>query len=308
MTDKKILFMGTSDFAVACLEAMIKDGKTPAAVVSQPDRPKGRGYGMAMTPVKTKALEHGIEVVTPETLKDGAFLPELERFAPDMIVVAAYGKILPEYILNYPKYGCINVHGSLLPKYRGAAPINHAIMDGEKMTGVTIMYMEKGLDTGDMIKKARTKILDEDNFGTLHDRLAFMGGKLLCEVIDDIFAGRSERKAQKGPSSYAHMLDNSVRKIDFSETAVNIVNKIRGLSPVPTAYCTLNGKNVKIYSAAVADVERASEECGSIIRNKKRILINTGDGVVEVFELQPEGKRRMTATEFLAGTKPEKFE
>ena len=289
----KIIFMGSSDFAVKSLEAILADDFfTVTAVVTQPDKPKGRGYVLTPTPVKVVAVEHGIEVFTPNSLKNGELQPILDEHKPDCIVVAAYGKILPPYVLDYPKFGCINVHASLLPAYRGAAPINFAIMNGEKVTGITTMYMDVGLDTGDMIYKAETPISDNDNAETLHDRLAEMGGTLIIKTLHDLYDGKAPRIPQEGESSYASMINDSVRRIDFNDTTEKILNKIRGLSPIPSAYALINGKNTKIFKAEKIN----APENG-------KIVIKTADGYVRITELQPEGKKRMRDEDFLRGNK-----
>mgnify|MGYP004633176293 CR=1 FL=1 len=299
----RILFMGTSDFAVASMRSLVDAGKTPCAVFSQPDRPRGRGYTMTPTPVKAYALTCGIPVYTPETLKDGAVLPLLRELAPDVICVAAYGKILPRYVLDFPKYRCINVHGSLLPKYRGAAPIQRAIMAGETVTGVTTMLMEEGLDTGDMLLKQEVPILPDDDFGTLHDKLAAVGGELLVRTLDALEAGTLVPEKQEGETCYASMIDNETRRLDFSLPAQQLVNRIRALSPAPCAVCTLDGKPVKIFRAH-ALAETTSLAPGEIVRG---LCVATGDGVLSVDELQPEGKKRVAAADYLNGHKPVRF-
>ncbi|MBQ4067606.1 MAG: methionyl-tRNA formyltransferase, partial [Clostridia bacterium] len=232
----KVLFMGTPDFARTCLSAIVEEGFEIVGVVTQPDKPKGRSYKMTPPPVKVYAEEKGLDVYQPVTLKDEAFKEELEALDPDIIIVAAYGKILPPYIINYPKYGCINAHGSVLPKYRGAAPIQRAIMDGERETGITVMYMNEGLDTGDMILVERTPITEEDTFETLHDRLADIGGRTLVEAMKALEAGTARREKQDDSlATYAEKITKDDCIIDFSVLPEKLLCKIRGLSPFPLA-------------------------------------------------------------------------
>lgn len=299
--------MGTSDFAVSCLNALHEAGMTPIAVVSQPDRPRGRGYVMTPTPVKARALELGIEVYTPENAKDGQLLQILQDIKADLSVVVAYGQILPKAVLDCPRYGSVNVHASLLPMYRGAAPINHVLMDGCTQTGITTIYMDEGIDTGDMILSALTDISDEDTFETLHDRLAQMGGNLLVETIRQIEAGTAPRIPQEGPTCYAHMLHTEDRRIDFNDTVKNIVNKVRGLSPVPCAFCLCQDKKVKIYRAVDAGFDR---ECpiGTVVCENSCLYVKARDGFVHIQQLQAEGKKRMDDQCFLCGNHPCKFE
>lgn len=299
--------MGTSDFAVSCLNALHEAGMTPIAVVSQPDRPRGRGYVMTPTPVKARALELGIEVYTPENAKDGQLLQILQDIKADLSVVVAYGQILPKAVLDCPRYGSVNVHASLLPMYRGAAPINHVLMDGCTQTGITTIYMDEGIDTGDMILSALTDISDEDTFETLHDRLAQMGGNLLVETIRQIEAGTAPRIPQEGPTCYAHMLHTEDRRIDFNDTVKNIVNKVRGLSPVPCAFCLCEGKKVKIYRAADAGFDR---DCpiGTVVCENGCLYVKARDGFVHIQQLQAEGKKRMDDQCFLCGNHPRQFE
>ena len=300
----KILFFGTSDFAVQSLKALLNTQFRPTAVVTQPDKPKGRGYALTPTPVKETAVENSIDVYTPQSLKDFAIHPLLEQIRPDMIIVVAYGKILPKYILDFPPLGCINVHASLLPKYRGAAPINHAIINGETETGITTMYMDEGLDTGDMILKQKTEINSEENFGELHDRLAQMGGELLIKTLELVKNGTAPREKQTDDSSYAFMIDNNLKRLDFSDSTKNIINLIRGLSPAPCAFCYNGNKKIKIYKASYADCpkDKYDYKAGDIV-DVSTITVRTGDGAVRIEELQPEGKKRMPASEFLKGNK-----
>lgn len=302
----KILFMGTSPFAVQSLSALHDSGADVACVVTQPDRPKGRGYKMACTPVKEFALERGYRVETPETLKDEAILPLLQEIDPDLIVVVAYGKILPAYVLNYPKLGCINVHGSLLPLYRGAAPVNHVIIDGQTETGVTIMYMDEGLDTGDMILKASTPISDSDTFGTLHDRLAGIGGDLLVQAVDLIAKGTAPRTKQEGETCYASMITKETRRLDWNQPKRALFNRIRGLYPDTCAFALCGGKNIKILESEPVDGDW-NVPCGTIV-DKKHLVIKVADGGLRLKTVQPEGKKPMSGESFCAGNRNDSFE
>jgi len=298
----RILFMGTPDFAAVSLKALMESNHEIVGVISQPDKPVGRHFELKPTPVKAQALSGNLPVYQPDSLKNEAILPLLKELNPQLIVVAAYGKILPEYILNYPKYGCINVHASLLPKLRGAAPINYAIIDGEEKTGVTIMYMEKGLDTGDMIDKVETKITDTDNVETLHDRLAVMGGELLLKVIEDLEKGKATRTPQNHDEhTYAHMIHKEDCKIDFyNKTAIEVDRFVRGMCPFPGAFMTVDDTNYKVYSVNVSDKNSAP---GKILEanQKQGLVIACKEGAVEIIELLPQGKKRMTAKQYFAG-------
>ena len=244
--------MGTPEFAVASLNALLDAGHEICAVVTQPDRPQGRGYKLAPPAVKTAALARGLEVFQPETLKNESLLPLLERTRPDAIVVAAYGKILPQYVLGFPPRGCINVHASLLPRYRGAAPINWAIINGERESGVTIMYMEKGLDTGDMLLSVRTPIADDDTAGDLHDRLAVLGADALVHALALLEAGRiTPVKQDDSQHTYAPMLSRDDCRLDFCQSAKQVRDRIRGLAPFPGAYLTLSGRQIKVFEAQI---------------------------------------------------------
>lgn len=302
----KILFMGTSPFAVKSLEALQGAGIPVNCIVTQPDRPKGRGYKMAITPVKEYALANGYRVETPETLKEGALQPLLDEICPDLIIVVAYGKILPKYVLEYPKLGCVNVHGSLLPMYRGAAPVNHVLMDGCAETGVTTMYMDEGLDTGDMILRRATPILPEDDFGTLHDRLAAMGGELLLETVSLIAAGTAPRIPQEGETCYASMIDKEIRRLDFSQTKDALFNRIRGLAPEPGAFAFCGGKMIKVFSSEPVCGEWDAP-VGTIV-DRKHLIVRVADGGLRLTSVQPEGKKPMSGESFCAGNRSDCFE
>lgn len=244
----KIIYMGTPDFAVYALKSIVEAGHEVVAVVTQPDKPQGRSKALVPTPVKKQAIEYDIPVYQPEKVREESMVETLWNYSPDAIVVAAYGQILPESILNIPKYGCINIHASLLPKYRGAAPIEWSIIDGEEVTGVTTMYMEKGLDTGDMIEKVEVKIEAEDTGATLHDKLAEAGASLILSTLDALQNGTATRTRQDDSlSCYAKMLNKELGNIDFNKPACEIERLIRGLNPWPCAYTTLDGKSLKLY-------------------------------------------------------------
>ena len=301
----KILFMGTPDFARSILEKLHKDGENIVAVVTQPDKPQGRKMILTPPPVKQYAQENGIPVYQPVTLKDGAFAEELSLIDPDLIIVAAYGKILPAYILDYPKHGCINAHASLLPRWRGAAPIQRAIMAGDTLSGVTAMYMAQGLDTGDMILTVEVPITDEDDFGTLHDKLAVAGGEAMTQTVAKLRAGTVIRQMQNdADATYAAKIENPDCVIDFGKSVTEVHNQVRGLSPVPLALTWMpDGKRLKII-AAQKEVCTVTAAPGTVVAIDRGTLdIACGDGILHVTHLQPEGKGRMAAADFLRGRK-----
>ncbi len=305
----RTIFMGTPDFAVGTLEAMIKSRHEVAAVVTQPDKPKGRGKSMQYTPVKETAVREHIPVIQPVSIKEEQAIDKLKEYKPDVIVVAAYGQILPESILKLPKYGCINVHASLLPKYRGAAPIQWAVINGERESGVTIMYMEKGLDTGDMLKKAVVPISQNETGGSLHDKLAEAGAKLLVEVLDELENGNiNPVKQNDNESSYAHMLKKTLGNVDWNREAIDIERLIRGLNPWPSAYTFCNGKLLKLWSADIVSEEELPENAvkggsnGQVIYvDKRHFIVKAGRDYLRINELQLEGKKRMETDAFLRG-------
>ena len=301
----KVVFMGTPEFAVPTLQALI-DHHQVAAVVTQPDRQRGRGKKVQFSPVKEKAAEYKIPVLQPEKARDEEFIQELETIAPDVIVVVAYGQILPERILNLPKYGCINVHGSLLPKYRGAAPIQWAVLNGEEKTGITTMYMEKGLDTGDMIDKAEVVLDPKETAGSLHDKLMNLGADLLLETLDKLEKGTIVRtKQDDSQSCYAKMLSKEMGRMDFSRSAKELEQWIRGMNPWPSAYTTMNGKTLKIWDADVVSYE-GSEEPGTVVKvTKDTIIVAAGEGALALKEIQLAGKKRMPVQAFLLGSSVE---
>lgn len=304
-----IVFMGTPDFAVPTLRRLLDEGYHIAAVVTQPDRPKGRKKVLTPPPVKEEALRHGLPVLQPEKIKDEAALEQLEQLAPDLIITAAYGQILPERLLNMPKHGCINVHASLLPKYRGAAPIHYAVMNGEKETGVTLMYMEKGLDTGDMISKVKVPIEETDNTGTLFEKLSQKGAELVIQTLPDLLAGKIQAIPQNDDeATYAPMLTRDDERIDWSRTSRQIFNQVRGLNPWPGAFTTWEGKVLKIWECEVHDEAGAPSDQafkpGEVIGlTAAELTVKTGDGAVKLKRVQPAGKRAMDIKEFIPGSR-----
>lgn len=301
----RILFMGTPDFARSILEKLHTDGEDIVAVVTQPDKPWGRKQVLTPPPVKQYALANHLPVYQPVTLKDGAFAEELSRIDPELIIVAAYGKILPAYILDYPKFGCINAHGSILPRWRGAAPIQRAIMAGDTVSGVTAMYMAQGLDTGDMILTVEVPITDDDDFGTLHDKLAVAGGDAMAQTIARLRDGTITREVQNdADATYAAKIENADCVIDFTKSVTEIYNQVRGLSPVPLAVTWMpDGKRLKII-AARREIRAVTVAPGTVTDIDQGTLdIACGDGILHVTHLQPEGKGRMAAADFLRGRK-----
>lgn len=298
----RILFMGTPDFAVPCLERLIQDEHEIVGVVTQPDKPKGRGHKLMPPPVKETALANDIEVFQPQSLKNEGFLPELKKLQPELIVVVAYGKILPRYILEFPKNGCINVHASLLPKYRGAGPIQWSIIEGEKITGVTTMYMGEQLDAGDMILKAQIPIDHEETAGTLFDRLAIMGAELLAQTLERIVAGDVPREKQdESLVTYAPMISRETGHIDWNKDAESIRNLIRGTNPWPLSYSFYQGQIVKIIHAFKGKPFKGKP--GEILMaDKHGILVACGDGeTLCIDEIQLQGSKRMRVVDFLNG-------
>ncbi len=305
--------MGTPDFAVDTLDGIVKDGHEVLLVVTQPDKAKGRGKKLQFTPVKEKALEYELPVAQPEKVREEAFMEELEQLAPDVIVVVAFGQILPERILNIPKYGCINVHASLLPAYRGAAPIQWAVIDGLEESGVTTMYMEKGLDTGDIIMQSRLTLAADETGGSLFERLAKEGAALLLQTLKELEAGTATKtKQDDSKSSYAKMLTKDMGNLDFTQDAVVLERLIRGLNPWPSAFTKLGDKTLKVYEAQVLSQEDANVlnleglEPGRIIAvDKKSFTVRCGEGALRIMNLQLEGKKRMDTAAFLLGYKIE---
>ncbi len=303
----KILFMGTPDFARIQLEALINAGADIIGVVTQTDKPKGRKMVMTPPPVKVTAIEHNIPVYQPKTLRGEEFAELIDDIAPELIVVAAYGKILPQNIIDYPKLGCICVHGSLLPKYRGAAPIQRSIIDGERETGITIMYMDAGIDTGDMISKVSVPIELYDDFETVHDKLAAAGATLLLDTIEAIENGTASREKQDDlKSTYAAKIENADCVLDFDNEAMAVYNRIRGLSPFPLSVAEHNGRMLKIVRAELADTVKEHKNPGEVLRcdaAKNRIEVACRVGSIAIMSLLPEGKGRMNASDFINGRK-----
>lgn len=300
----RIVFMGTPDFAVGSLQALCESGKHEIlAVVTQPDRPKGRGNKLLQTPVKEYALAHGLTVYQPQKVKTPEFVELLHELQPELIVVAAFGQFLSKEILELPKYGCINVHASLLPKYRGAAPIQYAIIKGEKESGVTIMQMDIGMDTGAMLDKVVVPIAENTTMGELHDALREQGAALLLEVIDKIAAGTAVAEPQDdAQATYATLLDRSMEHIDWSKTAQEVHNLIRGFNPAPSTFTKLpNGKSLKIWGSKMTDKSSAAAAGTVIETGKHSFFVACGEGVLEITEVQPESKKRMPAQVFLNG-------
>lgn len=300
----KVLFMGTPDFARVILEGIVGAAYPVVGVVTQPDKPKGRGNVLTPPPVKVYAEEHGIAVLQPQTLRTEEFENELKKLDPDVIVVAAYGKILPKNVLDYPKYGCINVHGSLLPRYRGAAPIQRALIEGEKTTGITTMYMEEGLDTGDMIEMYEIAIREDDNFETLHDKLADLGAYAIVSTLGALEKGNIKRhKQDDANSTYAKKIEKEDCLIHFDSPAKRVNDLIRGTSPFPLSYAFLGGRMIKIVKARI-DASPCKGKPGEVTSIEGGLIrVACGEGGIAIETLVPEGKGRMSAKDFINGRK-----
>ena len=310
-----IVFMGTPDFARDSLKALYEKGHNIKLVITNPDKPKGRGMNLAFSPVKEYAIEKNLEVMQPLKIRNNQEVLELlKNINPDLICVVAYGKIIPEEILEIPKFGSINVHGSLLPKYRGAAPIQWAVLNGDKETGITTMYMDKGMDTGDMILKEKVEIGDDETTGELWDRLSILGANLLVKTVDLIEKGEAPRKKQEGEFSIAPMLDKEMAKIDWNNMdATKIKNLVRGLNPIMGAYTFLNGKKIKFWKVQNMDDNEENIAPGTVIKSnpKEGLFIKTINGIISVLEIQGENSKRMNILDFLRGNNIEvnsKFE
>lgn len=300
----RIIFMGTPDFAVGVLQAIIEAGHEVVAVYTQPDKPKGRGKTMQFPPVKVQALSCQIPVYQPEKVRDEAVVEQMSKYQPDVIVVVAFGQILPESILKLPPLGCINVHASLLPKYRGAAPIQRVIMDGETVSGVTTMYMAKGLDTGDMIDKIEVPIDPKETGGSYHDKLMEAGARLCVSTLQQIEQGTAKRIPQDDSlSCYAHMLNKAMGELDFHQPAVKLDCLIRGLNPAPSAYSYIDGKLLKIFEADVTESESQSEPGTVIAVDKQSFTVQCGAQALRIKTVQLEGKKQMPVSAFLLGYK-----
>lgn len=299
----KIVFMGTPDFSVPCLEALIEAGHDVVLAVTQADKPKGRGHKLTPPPVKECALAHNIPVFQPEKMKDDASFERLKEADADLFVVVAYGKILPERVLNLPKYGCINVHASLLPKYRGAAPIQWSIIGGDAKTGVTTMQMDVGLDTGDMLLKKEVEICDTDTGETLHDKLSIAGKEVLIETLVALEEGSlTPEKQDDSLSCYAPMIDKTTAKIDFSATAEDICRLVRAMNSYPYAYALYEEKIMKIIEAIPVKSENITGTLGEIIDVKEDYFtVKCGEGSMKITYIQVEGKKKMPVSEYLKG-------
>lgn len=298
----KIVFMGTPEFAVPCLQKIIDEGHEVVAVVTQPDKPKGRGKKLAMPPVKELALKYDIPVYQPLKAREESFVDTLKEMNPELIVVVAFGQILPKSILDIPKYGCVNVHASLLPRYRGAAPLNWVIINGEEKTGVTTMYMDEGLDTGDMILKSEIPLDDEITAGELHDKMMIDGAKVLKETIDLIEKGEAPREKQSNEDTcYSPIMNKSLGNIDWKKSAIDIHNLVRGINPWPSAYTTYEGQTMKIWKTKVID-KNSDKDPGTIISiDKEGINVSTSEGILQIKEIQMAGKKRMEVPEYIKG-------
>lgn len=309
----RIVFMGTPEFAVPSLELLLGSEHDVVAVVTQPDRPKGRKRELTPPPVKEVALRHGLPVLQPERMRSPEAVAELAAYEPDLIVTAAYGQILPEGVLKLPRLGCINVHGSLLPKYRGGAPIQRAIINGETVTGVTIMYMAKGLDTGDMISRVEVPITEEDTSGTLFHKLSLAGAELLGRTLPDLIDGSVRAVPQEeSEATYAPNLTREDERIDWGRTARQIYDQVRGLSPMAGGFTFLQGETFKVRECSVLTAPSAAEHRalsgkppGALAVHEGRLLVQTGQGVLELLLIQPAGKKAMTAADWLKGARLE---
>ena len=311
----KIVFMGTPDFAKESLEAVYNAGHEILAVVTNPDRPKGRGMKLVASPVKEFALEKNLKIYQPEKVKNNVeFIDEIKRFKPDVICVVAYGKILPKEILEISKFGCINVHGSLLPQYRGAAPIQWAVLNGDKKTGITTMYMDTGMDTGDMILKEEIEIGENDTTGDVWEKLSKIGANLLVKTLKQIEEGTAPRIPQGTDFSMAPMLDKEMSKIDWeNKDAKQIKNLVRGLNPIMGTYSYLDGKKIKFWKVDVLQEDNSNAENGTVIKadSKEGLYIKAKNGIIKVLEIQGENAKKMSIQDFLRGNKIEigsKFE
>lgn len=297
----KIIFMGTPDFAAASLEALIDSRHEIQAVVTQPDKPKGRKGELTPSPVKVIAKREGIKVYQPLKVRDEEFVKTLRAYNPDVMVVVAFGQIIPLSILKMPKYGCVNIHGSLLPKYRGAAPIQWAVLDGEKETGITTILMDEGIDTGDILLKKTIKIDTDETSGSLFDKLMALGAETILETLDELEKGSlTPTKQGESPTAYAKMLTKAMGLIDFTKSAKELDCFVRGMNPWPSAYTLLSGKTLKLWKVRAVD---GSGKAGSVIDiDKESFTIACGEGAIEVLEVQLEGKKRMSAGDFLKGS------
>ena len=298
----KVIFMGTPDFAVGILEEILAAGHEVTLVVTQPDKPKGRGKAMQYPPVKESALAHGLSVYQPKRIREPECIAHLAEYPADIIIVAAFGQILPKEILDMPPYGCVNVHASLLPKYRGAAPIQWAVLNGDQVSGVTTMRMDVGLDTGDMIDKTEVVLAPDETGGSLFDKLAEAGAKLCVKTMEQIKAGTAVyTKQEEAQATHVGMISKQMGKIDWEAPAEQTERLIRGMNPWPSAYTKLNGKTLKLWKASVLPEDQAGQ-AGSVIKaDKTGFFVQTGTGILAIEELQLEGKKRMSYADFLRG-------
>ena len=299
----KVVFMGTPDFSVGTLEALVEAGYEITGVVTQPDKPKGRGKQMMPTPVKEAAEKHGLPVYQPRRVRDAEAIEEIRKMEPDVIVVVAFGQIIPKEILDMPKYGCINVHASLLPAYRGAAPIQWAVMNGDEVSGVTIMKMDEGLDTGDMLTKVEVPLAADETGGSLFDKLAAAGAKLLVETLPKLEKGEvtPEKQPEISTTEYARMIKKEDGKIDWTKSAVEIERQIRAMSPWPSAFTFINGKTLKVWKASVLKTQAGKVPGTVLAADKEGIQVACGQNVLVLHEVQLEGKKRMEVDAFLRG-------
>ena len=299
----RVIFMGTPDFSVGALKALAENGYEIAGVVTQPDKPRGRGKASAMTPVKEAALELGLTVYQPARVREQSFMDTVRALNPDVIVVSAFGQIIPKALLELPRYGCVNIHASLLPKYRGAAPIQWAVMDGEPVSGVTIMQMDEGLDTGDMLAKTEVPLDPDETGGSLFDKLSRAGAELLIRTLPALEQGTltPEKQPLESPTAYARMIRKEDGRIDWNLEAEAIERRIRGLNPWPSAYTELTGKILKIWRAEVLPKESGQTPGTVTEAGKGGFCVQTGKGVLRLLEVQLEGKKRMDAQAFLRG-------
>lgn len=298
-----VIFMGTPDFAVGTLEALVEAGHTITMVVTQPDKPKGRGHSMQYTPVKETALRHNLPIYQPIKIREELSVKYIEQIPADVIVVVAFGQLIPKSILKMKKYGCINVHASLLPAYRGAAPIQWAVINGDKQSGVTTMQMDEGLDTGDMLLRTVVPLDEKETGGSLFDKLSAAGAALAVETLAKLETGEiTPEKQGETTTAYASMLTKEMGQIDWSRDAVSIERLVRGLNPWPSAYTKLNGKTMKIWECEVVPSDASKGVCGEILRvTKDSMVVQTGQDALTIRELQLEGKKRMDAGAFLRG-------
>lgn len=303
MKKLRTVFMGTPDFAVPCLDMLVREGYPIDAVITQPDRPKGRGQKLTYSPVKVAALNYNLSIIQPDNIKNDDFYNQIAALTPDVIIVIAFGQFLPKRLLDLPRYGCINVHASLLPKYRGSAPIHWAIINGELMSGITTMYMDVGMDTGDMITKAEIPILPGDTTGSLHDKLQNLGAEVLAGTLQQIADGTAPREPQNdAEATYAQLLCRNTERIDWHQPAVAIHNLIRGLNPWPGAYCKYQNKSLKIWQTRIYNEVASCSQPGQVVQlTQEGLVVETGKGTIELLEVQPESKRRMQASNFVCG-------